>query len=61
MALTSTLITIAIPVLVVLVAAFSITDSPLWDTVFAGAIYILCLAVTVLGVVGAIGSVSGLL
>lgn len=46
---------------VVATVVFPFTSSPLWDAVLIYSLYIFGIAVLVLGVVGAVGLVSGLL
>lgn len=55
------LIIVAALAFVTLIVAFPATRSPLWDAVFIYTLHILGLALVVTGLVGAIGSVSGLL
>lgn len=61
MSLIFTLITIATLASIALIVAFPATRSPLWDSIFIHTLYALCFIVVVLGLVGAIGSISGLL
>ena len=55
------LITIMVVSFFVLIAVFPITRSPLWDAVCTYTLYTLGVAIVVLGLVGAVGSISGLL
>lgn len=61
MTLIFTLIAIAMFAFMVLVAAYPLTRSPLWDALLTHALYALGVIVVILGVVGFIGAVSGLL
>lgn len=61
MSLISTLITIAVLAFMALIVAFPVTRSPLWDSVFIYTLHILGFSIVVLGLVGAIGLISGLL
>jgi hypothetical protein len=61
MTLIFTLIAIAMFASMALIAAFPLTRSPLWDAAFTYFLYGLGTIVVILGVVGFIGSVSGLL
>lgn len=61
MSLIFTLITIAAFAFIVLIVAFPATRSPLWDAVFIHTLHALGFIIVVLGLTGAIGSISGLL
>lgn len=61
MSLIFTLITIAVFAFVALIVASPVTHSPLWDGIFIYTLYALGLIIVVLGLVGAAGSISGLL
>lgn len=61
MSLIFTLITIAVFAFVVLIVAFPVTRSPLWDAIFIHTLYALGFVIVVLGLIGAICSISGLL
>ena len=61
MSLIFTLIIIATFAFITLIVAFPVTRSPLWDSVFIHTLYALGFIIVVLGLVGAIGLISGLL
>ena len=61
MSLILTLITIAAVAFIVLMIVFPVTRSPLWDAIFIHTLHFLGFVVVVLGLVGAIGRISGLL
>ena len=61
MSLILTLITIAALVFVALIAAFPVTHSPLWDAIFVHTLHALGFIIVVLGLIGALGLISGLL
>lgn len=56
-----TLITISTLAFIVLIVAFPVTRSPLWDGVFIWALHVLGVIIVVSGLTGAIGLISGLL
>lgn len=61
MSLIFTLIIITTLAFVALVVAFPVTHSPLWDFIFIHTLHALGFIIVVLGLVGAIGLISGLL
>ena len=61
MSLIFTLITIAALAFVALIVAFPVTRSPLWDAILVYTLHALGFIIVVLGLIGALGSVSGLL
>lgn len=61
MTLIFTLIAIAVSAFMVLIAAFPLTRSPLWDAICTHSLYALGVIIVTLGVVGFIGAISGLL
>lgn len=61
MTLIFTLIGIAMFAFMVLIAAFPLTASPLWDAVLTNSLYVLGIIIVVLGVIAMLGAVSGLL
>lgn len=61
MSLVFTLMAIAAIAFIVLIVAFPVTQSPWWDQFFVYTLYVLGGSIVVLGVVGTIGSISGLL
>lgn len=61
MTLIFTLAIIVAVAFVVATVALPFTSSPLWDAVLIHVLYILGIAIMVLGVIGAVGLVSGLL
>lgn len=61
MSLIFTLIAIAVFAFVVLIVAFPVTRSPLWDAIFIYTLHALGFVIVVLGLIGAIGLISGLL
>lgn len=56
-----TIIIIMVVAFTALVVAFPVTRSPLWDAVFIHTLHALGACIVVLGLVQAIGSMSGLL
>ena len=54
-------IIIAVFAFIALIVAFPVTRSPLWDSIFIHTLHVLGFIVVVLGLVGAIGLISGLL
>lgn len=61
MSLIFTLITIAVVAFIALMIVFPATRSPLWDAIFIHTLHSLGFIIVVLGLVGAIGLISGLL
>lgn len=61
MTLIFTLTIIVAVAFVVATMVFPFTSSPLWDAVLIYGLYILGIAIMVLGVIGAVGLISGLL
>ena len=61
MTLIFTLAIIAAVAFVAATVALPFANSPLWDAVLIHGLYILGIAIMVLGVIGAVGLVSGLL
>lgn len=61
MVLIFTLITIASFAFIALIVAFPVTCSPLWDAIFVYTLYALGFVIVGLGLIGAIGLISGLL
>ena len=61
MGLFLTLFAIVALFFIVLIIAFPVTNSPLWDSIFIHTLHILGFLVVVLGLVGAVGAISGLL
>lgn len=61
MSLIFIIITVVTLVFIALIVAFPVTRSPLWDSIFIHTLHALGFIIVVLGLVGAIGSISGLL
>ena len=61
MSLIFTLITITTFAFIALIVAFPATQSPLWDAIFIHTLHALGFIIVVLGLVGAVGLISGLL
>ena len=61
MSLIFTLITIAALAFVTLIVAFPVTHSPMWDAISIHTLHALGFIIVVLGLIGALGSVSSLL
>lgn len=61
MSLIFILITVAAFAFIALIVAFPVTRSPLWDAVFIHTLHALGFIVVSLGLVGAVGLISGLL
>ena len=61
MSLIFTLITIAALAFVTLIVAFPVTHSSVWDAIFIHTLHAIGFIIVVLGLVGAIGLISGLL
>lgn len=61
MSLIFTLIIIAALAFVALIVAFPVTHSPMWDAIFIHTLHALGFILVVLGLIGAIGLISGLL
>jgi hypothetical protein len=61
MSLIFTLITVAALTFIALIVAFPATRSPLWDAIFIHTLHALGFIIVVLGLIGALGLISGLL
>lgn len=59
--MTFILASIAAAAFMVIIVAYPRACSPLWDAVLIASLYVLGIALVVLGVVGSVGMISGLL